>query len=347
MPLPVELPVLLPMSARLIAVLHTGFHSVSMPLHLRQVPRWFVTLADLPHYQGTRTPFTLRTKAIVEDTQSRVDTALVIFDMLTIEPAMPLPLRCVVDCQQVQPEEWDGPTRHRVHNPARAPAPPHSAPLENESPGGDHATMSTPPPLPPSCTRTRANFVPPPLPSPTSSMAPSTITDHNPFSDPIDPIVPFKPEHFSQNSHDHTLQSFIAALGPSHSAADVQERFRVVSMNLSFVSDAPCAPPTIGHKLLYAIGNTTRLPVTHLVYSHLHADHIGGALLFNASHPTIITHAETRNRLAMLSPIDPLCPLPNVTFEGDYTVSIGNQTLELSYHGPNHTPVISRPCDQR
>ncbi|KAJ7363000.1 beta-lactamase-like protein, partial [Mycena albidolilacea] len=103
------------------------------------------------------------------------------------------------------------------------------------------------------------------------------------------------------------------------------------------------APPTIGHKLLYAIGNTTCLlttclPVTHLVYSHLHADQIGGASLFNASHPTIIAHAETRNRLATLSPLDPLRPLPNVTFEGDYTVSVGNQTLELSYHGPNHTP---------
>ncbi|KAF7366006.1 Metallo-hydrolase/oxidoreductase [Mycena venus] len=96
------------------------------------------------------------------------------------------------------------------------------------------------------------------------------------------------------------------------------------------------APPTIGHKLLYAIGNTTHLPVTHLVYSHFHADHIGGASLFNASHPTIIAHAETFSLLA--SPRDPLRPLPHVTFEDKYTVRVGNQTLELSYHGPNHTP---------
>ncbi|KAJ7717345.1 beta-lactamase-like protein [Mycena metata] len=98
------------------------------------------------------------------------------------------------------------------------------------------------------------------------------------------------------------------------------------------------APPTIGHKMLYAIGNTTRLPVTHLVYSHLHTDHIGGASLFNKSRPTIIAHAETLNRLAALSPLDPQRPLPSVTFEGNYTLSVGNQTLELSYHGPNHTP---------
>ncbi|KAF7359837.1 Metallo-hydrolase/oxidoreductase [Mycena venus] len=98
------------------------------------------------------------------------------------------------------------------------------------------------------------------------------------------------------------------------------------------------APPTIGRKLLYAIGNTTHLPVTHLVYSHFHADHIGGASLFNASHPTIIAHAETLSLLSSLSPRDPLRPLPHVTFQGNYTLRVGNQTLELSYHGPNHAP---------
>jgi glyoxylase-like metal-dependent hydrolase (beta-lactamase superfamily II) len=74
------------------------------------------------------------------------------------------------------------------------------------------------------------------------------------------------------------------------------------------------------------------------VYSHLHSDHIGGASLFNASHPTIIAHAETLSLLAALSPLDPLRPLPHVTFEDKYTLRVGNQTLDLSYHGPNHTP---------
>ncbi|KAJ7048797.1 hypothetical protein C8F01DRAFT_1188293 [Mycena amicta] len=54
------------------------------------------------------------------------------------------------------------------------------------------------------------------------------------------------------------------------------------------------------------------------------------------SHPTIIAHAETLSLLASLS--DPLRPLPSVTFEDKYTLKVGNQTLELSYHGPNHTP---------
>ncbi|KAJ7244581.1 hypothetical protein C8J57DRAFT_1525047 [Mycena rebaudengoi] len=87
-------------------------------------------------------------------------------------------------------------------------------------------------------------------------------------------------------------------------------------------------PPAV---LLYAIGNKTRLPVTHLVYSHLHVDHIVAASLFNASHQTIIAHAETLSLLASLSPRDPLRPLPHVIFEDNYAVRVSNQTLELSY----------------
>ncbi|KAJ7836794.1 beta-lactamase-like protein [Mycena olivaceomarginata] len=156
---------------------------------------------------------------------------------------------------------------------------------------------------------------------------------------PSDPQIQFAPLPGAVDSVaiDPTLGYFVGNLGGGvYWVTDGwYNNMFMVSTHGVIVVDAP---PTIGHKLLYAIGNTTCLPVTHLVYSHLHADHIGGASLFNASHPTMIAHAETRNRLATLSPLDPLRPLPNVTFEGDYTVSIGNQTLELLYHGPNHTP---------
>lgn len=74
------------------------------------------------------------------------------------------------------------------------------------------------------------------------------------------------------------------------------------------------------------------------MYSHFHADHIGGASLFNASHPTIIAHAQTLRLLSLLFSRDPRRPLPHITFQDSYTVRVGNQTLELSYHGPNHSP---------
>ncbi|KAG7284510.1 hypothetical protein NEMBOFW57_010885 [Staphylotrichum longicolle] len=99
------------------------------------------------------------------------------------------------------------------------------------------------------------------------------------------------------------------------------------------------APPTLGHRLLHAIGNTTRTPITHLVYSHAHADHIGAASLIGASPQpkvTRIAHRLTKEILADLK--DPGRPLPDVIFDDTYTLRVGNQTLQLSYKGLNHQP---------
>lgn len=95
-------------------------------------------------------------------------------------------------------------------------------------------------------------------------------------------------------------------------------------------------PPTIGHKLLYAIRNITDRPITHLVYSHLHSDHIGGAgiVVETNKHMTIIAQKETKSLLAAFN--DTARPLPTRVFETNYTLCVGNQTLELSYKGRNH-----------
>jgi glyoxylase-like metal-dependent hydrolase (beta-lactamase superfamily II) len=73
------------------------------------------------------------------------------------------------------------------------------------------------------------------------------------------------------------------------------------------------APPTIGHGILWGIGNTTDIPITHLVYSHAHADHIGAAHLFGPE-VKIIAH------------------------EKKHTLKVGNQTLDLEYKGLAHQP---------
>lgn len=95
-------------------------------------------------------------------------------------------------------------------------------------------------------------------------------------------------------------------------------------------------PPTLGHNLLYAIGNTTSIPVTHFVYTHSHADHNGGAFLFDTGKVTYIAHEETLLRLKEVP--DSGRPLPHVTFKKNKILKVGNQTLELSYKGPNHEP---------
>ena len=101
------------------------------------------------------------------------------------------------------------------------------------------------------------------------------------------------------------------------------------------------APPSIGKNMLKAIADVTNEPITHVVYSHSHADHISAAGMYPTD-ATYIAHVETAARLAGSSPTFGLfvggskVPLPTVTFSESYTLSVGSQTLELSYKGPAH-----------
>ena len=100
------------------------------------------------------------------------------------------------------------------------------------------------------------------------------------------------------------------------------------------------APPTIGHNLLRAVDEVTRARhrpsrVTHLVYSHSHADHIGAASIFGGD-VTRVAHAQTKWLLKTAR--DGNRPLPDITFEDRYELRVGGERLALSYHGPNHTP---------
>ena len=108
------------------------------------------------------------------------------------------------------------------------------------------------------------------------------------------------------------------------------------------------APPTIGEKYLQAIAEVTDEPITHVIYSHSHADHIAAASMFPAN-AVFIAHEETASQLARIN--DPNrrfpygafvggsdVPMPTITFTDRYTLEVGSQTLELEYRGINHEP---------
>ncbi len=108
------------------------------------------------------------------------------------------------------------------------------------------------------------------------------------------------------------------------------------------------APPSLGARYLDAVAEVTDEPITHVVYSHSHPDHIGAAHLFPAD-AVYVAHAETAARVADghhphrefpwgVFVGGAAVPVPSVTFEDGYALSVGNQTLELSYKGPAHEP---------
>jgi glyoxylase-like metal-dependent hydrolase (beta-lactamase superfamily II)/sugar lactone lactonase YvrE len=110
------------------------------------------------------------------------------------------------------------------------------------------------------------------------------------------------------------------------------------------------APPSMGQMLVDAIAATTDEPVTHVIYSHAHADHIGAAGLLPAD-AVYIAQADAAVHLAEVGANDPNreypygqfvgggpIPLPTETFEDSYTLEVGNQVVELAYNGTNHSP---------
>ena len=111
------------------------------------------------------------------------------------------------------------------------------------------------------------------------------------------------------------------------------------------------APPSIGQKLLDGIKEVTNETITHVIYSHTHADHIAAASMF-PSDVIIIAHEATLAQLKLVNANDPdrkpvpwgtfvggsPIPLPTQTFADEMTLTVGSQTLELSYKGPAHEP---------
>ena len=100
------------------------------------------------------------------------------------------------------------------------------------------------------------------------------------------------------------------------------------------------APPTIGHNIQRAVdeiasANGVSNEVTHLIYSHHHADHGGASSLFGKN-VARIGHEETRKLL--LRDDDPTRPPPEETFQDRRTLEIGGERIELAWYGYSHSP---------
>jgi glyoxylase-like metal-dependent hydrolase (beta-lactamase superfamily II) len=100
------------------------------------------------------------------------------------------------------------------------------------------------------------------------------------------------------------------------------------------------APPNIGYNIQRAVDEIAAAAgvsnrVTHLIYSHHHADHAGASSLFGRN-VTRIGHEETRKLL--LRDDDPARPPPEETFQDRRTLEIGGERIELAWHGANHSP---------
>ncbi len=102
------------------------------------------------------------------------------------------------------------------------------------------------------------------------------------------------------------------------------------------VVDAPpsIGPTFAGENITHAISEITDKPITHVIYSHHHSDHIGAGSVYPQG-VSIIAHEECAAYLESAN--DPQRPVPTETFKDSYSLDVGGQTLRLDYHGLIHS----------
>ena len=83
------------------------------------------------------------------------------------------------------------------------------------------------------------------------------------------------------------------------------------------------------------IKKVTDKPVKYLIYSHHHYDHIAGGQPFKDAGAKIIAHKRAKERLALIK--DPFTPMPDEVMDKKRVIKIGDTSLELTYHGLNHS----------
>lgn len=87
-------------------------------------------------------------------------------------------------------------------------------------------------------------------------------------------------------------------------------------------------------RYLAAIRKVTEAPIRYLVYSHQHWDHILGGQAFRDAGAEIVAHQACEAHFQRRP--HPDLALPDRYLNGNETLTVGEQTLELMYLGRNH-----------
>lgn len=75
-----------------------------------------------------------------------------------------------------------------------------------------------------------------------------------------------------------------------------------------------------------------KVPIKYVVYSHNHSDHIYGAKVFNNPQTTFVAH-ELAKQDILITKANTV--IPDITFKEAMSLTLGDHTIELRYHGPN------------
>ncbi len=97
------------------------------------------------------------------------------------------------------------------------------------------------------------------------------------------------------------------------------------------------APPSFADKLPAAVAEVTKEPITQIVYSHTHLDHIAGTEGLKKKLPSLQILAEEETARFLREKNDPRRPLPTRTFKDHTTLKLGAMAVQLK-KGHWHSP---------
>lgn len=145
----------------------------------------------------------------------------------------------------------------------------------------------------------------------------------------------------------------MSALGSSANQNFISNAAFIVTTQGVVVIDA-LGSPALARQLVAAIRQVTPQPVSHVIVTHYHADHIYGLQVFKALGARILAHRAARSylnsdtaRLRLQASRQELAPWIDASTElvdadqwldADHELLLGGLRLQLRHMGPAHTP---------
>jgi glyoxylase-like metal-dependent hydrolase (beta-lactamase superfamily II) len=155
-----------------------------------------------------------------------------------------------------------------------------------------------------------------------------------------------------------------AAMGSSANQNFISNAGFVITDSSVVVIDA-LGSPALADRLLQQIRRVTPKPVSHVLVTHYHADHVYGLQAFKAAGALVVAHrrsleylnsdaAQLRleaSRTELFPWIDENTRLvpPDIPIDGDTDLRVGGHVFQLRHVGPSHTPedlVINVPRER-
>lgn len=145
----------------------------------------------------------------------------------------------------------------------------------------------------------------------------------------------------------------LSALGSPANQNFISNAAFIVTAQGVVVVDA-LGSPALARQLIAAIGQVTPQPISHVIVTHYHADHIYGLQVFKALGARVLAHRAARSylnsdtaRLRLQASRQELAPWIDAStelveadqwLETDQDLLVGGQRLQIRHVGPAHTP---------